>query len=104
MESYQQNEIFVKTLWVCSFMFGKQNKKKGGDTWLDILHLSLYVMPVFLGLHVLQLIVYLSNRLTHACYLSYSNLTGYNESKMSVITEQQNSWTSRKLYILYQMT
>lgn len=22
---------------------------------------------------------------------------------MSVITEQQNSWTSRKLYILYQM-
>lgn len=28
MESYQQNEIFVKTLWVCSFMFGKQNKKE----------------------------------------------------------------------------
>lgn len=103
MESYQHNEIFVKTLWVCSFMFGKQNKKRRWHLIRQLLHLSLYVMPVFLGLHVLQLIVYLSNRLTHACYLSYSDLTGYNDSKMSVITEQQNSWTSRKLYILYQM-
>lgn len=69
-------------------MYGKQNKKE--EMTLDyrnipsfpLCHAIYYSWPACSTTYSLDF--GLSNRLTHACYFSYSDLPGHHDSKMSI--------------------